>query len=339
MRMPAMQRAASLVHLPALLAELGVDLAEVLAETGVSVADLRPDAHIPYASYLAILARSARLTRCHDFGLRLGSRQTLAALGPVGRLMRCAATLGEALSDFVAFQISNSTGGAVYLHRSGDDVAFGYGVCDPVTKATREMHDLVVAIGCRLVRELTGGKVEPLEVLMIGREPDDLAPYRALTTSPVRFEQSETCLVLSRADLELRLETADPAMRDALFAELHQRLLQAPWGVSSRVRHVLRALMISGVHSMREVAAHLGFHPRSLRRALASEGTTFEAIKDETRYAVARELLSLTQLPAADVSMSLGYGTPSAFVHAFRRWSGNAPIQWRRRLGEGHVDR
>lgn len=97
--------------------------------------------------------------------------------------------------------------------------------------------------------------------------------------------------------------------------------------------------MISGVHSMREVAAHLGFHPRSLRRALASEGTTFEAIKDETRYAVARELLSLTQLPAADVSMSLGYGTPSAFVHAFRRWSGNAPIQWRRRLGEGHVDR
>ena len=90
---------------------------------------------------------------------------------------------------------------------------------------------------------------------------------------------------------------------------------------------------------MRAVAAHLGFHPRALRRALASEGTTFEAIKDEIRYAVAQELLCLTQLPAADVSMSLGYGTPSAFVHAFHRWSGTSPIRWRRRLGEGQVDR
>ena len=39
--------------------------------------------------------------------------------------MRHAATLGEALEDFVAFQIGNSTGGTTYLHRSGDDFAFG----------------------------------------------------------------------------------------------------------------------------------------------------------------------------------------------------------------------
>jgi AraC-like DNA-binding protein len=338
MKIPATQRAASLVHLPALLAELGVDLEEVLKETAVSIADLKPDGHIPYASYLRILDRSAELTRCADFGLRLGSRQTLAALGPVGRLMSCAATLGEALSDFVAFQIGNSTGGAVYLHRSGDEFAFGYGIYDPETKASHQMYDLVVAIGCRIIRDLTAGKVEPLEILMVGRAPGDLAPYSALTTRPIRFDQSETCLILSRVDLEFRLETADQAAREKLFAELHQRLLQAPWGMASRVRHALRSLMITGVHSMHEVAAHLDLHPRSLRRELKREGTTFELIKDEIRYAVARQLLSLTQLPAADVGMSLGYSTPSSFVHAFHRWSGMSPTEWRRRLrdGQGH---
>lgn len=326
----AMQRAASLVHLPPLLAELGVDLAAVLDETGVSVADLRPDAFIPYASYLKILERCAELSRSPDIGLRLGARQTLAALGPLGRAMRHAATLGEALEDFVAFQIGNSTGGTTYLHRSGDDFAFGYGIYDPDTKASREMYDLVVAIGCNFIRDLTAGKAEPLEILMIGREPADLAPYRALTTRPIRFNQSETCLILPRSVLEFPLETADLAVRETVLSELSQRLLQAPWGMSSRVKHALRSLMLTGAHSMRDVAAHLEIHPRTLRRALESENTTFEALKDEIRHAVARQLLSLTQLSAADVGLSLGYSTPSSFVHAFQRWSGMSPTQWRR---------
>jgi AraC-like DNA-binding protein len=327
---PAMQRAASLVHLPPLLAELGVDLAAVLDGTGVSVADLRPDAFIPYASYLKILDRSAELSRCPEFGLRLGGRQTLAALGPVAHVMRCAATLGEALADFVSIQIGNSTCGTTYLHRSGDDFAFGYGIYDPDTRASREMYDLVVAIGCNFIRDLTAGKAEPVEILMIGREPADLAPYRALTTRPIRFDQNETCLILPRRVLEFALKTADLAMREKIFSELYQPLLKTPWGMSSRVKHALRSLMLRGVHSMRGVAAHLEFHPRTLRRALESEGTTFEALKDEIRYAVARQLLSLTQLHAADVGLSLGYSTPSSFIHAFNRWSGMSPTQWRR---------
>ncbi|MBL8674526.1 MAG: AraC family transcriptional regulator ligand-binding domain-containing protein [Rhodospirillales bacterium] len=332
-----MQRAASLLHLPSLLAELGVDLDEVLNDTGVSTADIRPDAFIPYASYLKVLRRSTELSRCADFGLRLGSRQTLASLGPVGGVMRCAATLGEALADFVTFQISNSTGGAVYLHASGDDFAFGYGVYDPEFEASREMYDLVVAVGCNLIRELTAGMVEPLEILMIGREPVDLAPYRALTTRPMRFEQSEACLILPRRVLAFPLKTADPAAREKILSELYQRLLRAPWGTSSRVKHALRSLMLTGVHSMREVAAHLDLHPRALRRQLKDEGTTFEAIKDEVRDAVARQLLSLTRLTAADVGLSLGYSTPSSFAHAFQRWSGMSPARWRRRSTDGQV--
>ena len=325
-----MQRAASLVHLSPLLAELGVDLAAVLDGTGVSVEDLRPDAYIPYASYLKILERSAELSRCPDVGLRLGGRQTLAALGPLGKAMRHAATLGEALDDFVAFQIGNSTGGTTYLHRSGDDFAFGYGIYDPDTKPSREMYDLVVAIGCNFIRDLTAGKAEPLEILMIGREPADLTPYRALTTRPIRFDQRETCLILPWRVLKFPLETADLAMRETVLSELSQRLLQAPWGISGRVKHALRSLMLTGAHSMGDVAAHLAIHPRTLRRALECEETTFEALKDEIRHAVARQLLSLTQLPAADVGLSLGYSTPSSFIHAFHRWSGMSPSQWRR---------
>ncbi|PJN95326.1 AraC family transcriptional regulator, partial [Amaricoccus sp. HAR-UPW-R2A-40] len=69
---PAIQRAAGLVELPALLGD--VPLAQVLAGTGVTPADLRPDAFIPYAAFLDILERAARLTGREDLGLRLGLR-------------------------------------------------------------------------------------------------------------------------------------------------------------------------------------------------------------------------------------------------------------------------
>jgi AraC-like DNA-binding protein len=334
-----MQRAASLLHLFPLLTKLGVDPREALEGSGVSAEDIRPDSYIPYASYLQILDRAASLSRCADFGLRLGRLQSLASLGPVGQLMRHAATLGEALTDFVTFQISNSTGATVYLHASAGDFAFGYGVYDANMRTSRHIYDLVVGVGCNLVRDLTGGKIEPLEILMIGPAPADLAPYRALTRGPLRFEQSETCLILPRRALQHPLDTADLAAREKILPDLYQRLLQAPWGMSNRVRHALRSLMLTGVHSMREVAAHLDIHPRTLRRQLLAEGVTFEAIKDEVRDAVARQLLSLTQLPAADVGLSLGYSTPSSFIHAFERWSGLSPTRWRQQQRNDRTDR
>ena len=81
---------------------------------------------------------------------------------------------------------------------------------------------------------------------------------------------------------------------------------------------------------MVDVAERLGLHPRAMRRRLRGEGTTFEAIKDEVRYAAARELLMLGALGIADISFTLDYATASSFVHAFRRWSGESPGLWRK---------
>ena len=81
---------------------------------------------------------------------------------------------------------------------------------------------------------------------------------------------------------------------------------------------------------MPNIAARLGQHPRSLRRALDREGTTFAALRDEVLHTVARELLSLTPIHISDISLALNYANTGAFTNAFRRWSGSAPSEWRR---------
>lgn len=327
----AMQRAASLMLLPSVLMEFGVDLDAVLQGTGIARGQLRPEAFIPYAAYLAILDNASAATGRDDIGILLGQRQTLAALGPLGSAMKHAATLGEAISAFVAFQISNSTGGAVYLMRADRDVLLGYGVYDLPVRVSHQIYDMVLAVGCNLIAELTRGRVGPEEILVSRAAPDDPAPYQRLGRCPVRFGQNQTGLLLRASSLDDRLPEADSVLHGKALAGLVSALEQSRGETSGHVRHLLRSLLLIGQASMEEVARRLGLHPRAMRRRLQREGTTFEDIKDEVRYAFARELLLLGDLGITDIAVTLDYATASSFVHAFRRWSGMPPGLWRSR--------
>ena len=338
-----MQRAAPLLLLEPLLAELGSSLPEALTGSGVAAGDLRPGGFIPYGTFLAILDRAAALTGRDDIGLLLGQRQGLSALGPLGVAMRHATTLGEALSAFASFQISNSTGGAVYLLRSEEDIILGYGVYDASVQAFSRIYDMVLAIGCNLVRELTEGDVEPVEILLSRRAPSDHGPYRQLARCSLRFGQSQTGLVLKASQLAVRL----PAARRDLCEDALSRLMQTNGGaeprVSAKLRHLLRPSLLMGQGQMAHVAQQLGLHPRSLRRHLKAENTSFAAISEEVRAAAARELLLLGALDIGDIAATLNYSSASAFVHAFRRWSGLSPALWRTQArspgATGHLTR
>lgn len=325
----ALQRAASLILLPSLLAELGVGLDAVLEGTRVTRDQLRPDSFIRYASYVAVLHNAAIATGRDDIGLMLGRRQTLAALGPLGNVMRHAATLGEALAEFTKFQINNSTGGAVYLMRADRDVILGYGVYDPSIRVSPHIQDMVLAVGCNLIAELTRGAVGPDEIFLSRPTPKDPGPYQRLADCPVRFEQIQTALLLRASKLAFPLPEANSDLHDRAGASLVS-VLESPRGeVSGHVRHLLRPLLLAGRGRMEDVADRLGIHPRAMRRRLQMEGATFEAIKDEVRYAAARELLLIRALSITDIALTLDYSSASSFVHAFRRWTGAPPGVWR----------
>jgi AraC-like DNA-binding protein len=301
-----------------------------LESAGIGVDDLNPDTFIPYRAMLAVLDRAAELTGREDFGLRLGRRQTLASLGPLGDLMACAPTLGVALADFASFQISNSTGSTVYAFRTPDELGFGYAIYDLADRASVQIHDVVLSTGCGLVSELTGGNVRPVEAWTMRPQPADARPFLSLATGPVLFGQAQTMLFFASDAADFPLPGADPAARASALGDVEKQLEMLPGGLSTEIRHAIRTLMVTGKYRLADVAAFLGYHPRTLRRRLADEDDTFLALRDNVREAVARELLSLTEVPIGDISMALGFSTHSAFDRAFRRWSGLMPSEWRK---------
>lgn len=95
-------------------------------------------------------------------------------------------------------------------------------------------------------------------------------------------------------------------------------------GTAAQVRSQLLAHPEENV-SMAQVAARLHVDPRTLRRRLAAEGTSFRALRAEIHQTLAVELLGTVGLTVAQVAQRLGYADPAAFTHAFTRWTGTPP--------------
>ena len=104
---------------------------------------------------------------------------------------------------------------------------------------------------------------------------------------------------------------------------------------TDRVKRVLRSLILETEPVSAAVAKRLEVSDRTLRRHLAREGTTFQAVLDELRFANARELLEVTTMSMGEIALALSYSTHSAFDGAFRRWSGTTPQRWRAARGGG----
>jgi AraC-like DNA-binding protein len=313
-----------------LLAEFDVPLGAVLAGSSVRPDDLTADSFLPFSEMSRVLERAAELTKCPHFGLQLGSRFDHRVLGFPGRVLATAATLRQALSAFVNCQINSSTAAAAYLHRYGDDFAFGYGAYFGTPIESAQAYDVATAIGANMVRAITGGAVGPAEVLICRREPPDRRAYETILKAPVRFNQREACLILPRSAMDAAVLTADAAEHRKLVEVLLERQGNGVHPVTARVRHLLRPLLLQERATMTACAADLNLNPRTLRRQLAAEGTTFEAMLNEVRSAVAAELLAITDLSVGEVSAALSFAHQSTFVRSFRRWTGVSPSEWRR---------
>jgi AraC-like DNA-binding protein len=140
--------------------------------------------------------------------------------------------------------------------------------------------------------------------------------------------------VFPAADLARPTAEADPVAYAQALRELEQmevscdaRLLR------NRILRLLHQLFISGSGldgiDRQQVAQLFSMHPRTINRRLRAEGTTFNALLAEARYATARQLLHDTHLQITDIACFLGYSQSASFILAFRRWSGTTPTAWR----------
>jgi AraC-like DNA-binding protein len=146
------------------------------------------------------------------------------------------------------------------------------------------------------------------------------------------FAAEENVVTLDLDFLDLRLPQANEqtvAICEDQCRELVTRK-RARTGIPHDVRE--RLVRVGGVDAgMDVVARELAMSPRTLRRRLAEAGTSYRALVDEVRQALAEEMLATGALSVDDVAIRLGYAEASSFIYAFKRWKGITPAAFARR--------
>lgn len=324
---PWSQRIGALTTVPALIRNLGADPAPIMARAGLShdALDL-PSNRVPFAALTQFLSEAAARTGCPHFGLLAGRTFHLSDLGALGAIVRNSPTVGLALEEFAVLQHLHSGGALAFLLHRGGVVDFGYAIYDPDARATLQIYDTAIAVACNMMREVCGEGFSPSEVFLPHAAPVDAAPYRRFFRAPVRFNAEFCALRFPGSLMRLPIEDADAERLRIALAQAraggNPTLVQA-------VYRTLRTLLLQGMSSGDDVARFLVMHRRTLNRRLSAEGTTFQQVLDEVRFAVAKDLLESTSASMHDIAAALGYSGLAPFMRAFRRWSGTSPGAWR----------
>lgn len=110
------------------------------------------------------------------------------------------------------------------------------------------------------------------------------------------------------------------------------RLLGHELGFLTHLEWVLAQGLEHGRVTLQQTAEAVHLAPRTLQARLEAQGSSFREVLDRVRHRLAEHHLGNLATPLSSVAAKLGFADQSAFQHAFKRWSGQSPGEFRRRL-------
>jgi AraC-like DNA-binding protein len=319
------------LHLVHLVERLGVPPPTLIEGTGVALAALtEPGCRLEHERYAALIRRAYALTGEDALAFYVGLEARVSTHGFLGFAAMTAATLGEAADLAVRFAATRTLALELSLEVSGARAALEVHERAPLGEVKAFVTAALLVGLARIARALTG---EPLSGSLELSAPPPADPLRlsTLVGGEVRFRAGRDRLVFDAALLALPLTLADPAAARLAREQCERELsaLGARARLPARVRGMLDA---AGAEQpgLEEVARRLHRSPRTLKRQLAEEGTSFSRLVEDHRRARAEELLGQPDLTLEEVAERIGYADATSFARAFRRWTGRSPAATRR---------
>jgi AraC-like DNA-binding protein len=305
--------------------EAGHDPWELLESFGVSRAMMaRPMTPVPISLYGQILQAAADATGRDDLGLMLGQRATMDNAGPLKLLVFNARTTGEAVSSLVRYV-------GLWYHGLTFALTHDRGFACISLSIERQFtgsdHVLtwVLAATVKHLETIFPRTWRPSQVHISYRRPAAAEQYARFFRAPVLYDQPRHAVFFADSVLEEVRQGSEQMLDSFLRQYMSELEAREQPDFASRVRHVIESMLASGECSAVRVADMFAIHRVTLHRYLREQGTTFEQLLDEARRNLASRMLEQTDLPVGEIASALGYGTPTSFVRAFKRWHGVTP--------------
>ena len=315
-----------------LLAEAGRPAARILRQARIDPARIgRPGARIPFSCQAALLEAAAEELADDLFGLRFGVSRDLRDAGLVAYVSLYSATYADAVRNVGRYLRVFSEGYRLDASLDGASLVLTAVPLDACVYSCPQAQDFAVATILTMSRSIVGRDLDPMWVEIHHAPPSDPAAAHRLLGAPIRYACGRLTVIAPRGWLDLPIERADNRLLRVLEGYCRDVLAQRGElnDFAARLERWLVLRLPSGRLATEEAARELGVSPRTLARRFRERGTSFAAFADDLRRQLALRYLDDQTLRLGQIGYLLGYSEPSAFNHAFRRWTGRSPKAYR----------
>lgn len=310
--------------------EVGLDPHKMYARAGIDARAIQDPEHpISFDAFLRLLAESARLSGCPDFGTRASVARGTPNYGPVSLLMREA----ESVEAAINFYTSHLT-----LHGDGTFIELDKRFRNPMIFVEISAQNLQESFQCTqyacvgitmTLRWLLGGEFQPTTMSFAFPKPTNAPAIQRFFKCPILWKQLVSGLVIDRSVLQRPLVTSPPFLRKLALDQLAPLLKRPPNSFAMKVSRVARRLLDEGNCDAQTVADHFEIDRRTLNRRLSREGETFSSIVQSVRAEIVCRALAGSESPLTQVADAAGFESLSSFSRWFKQSFGCSASDWR----------
>lgn len=307
----------------------GLPSEALLAGSGICAADLsRADTRITTNQEMRVCANAVALRR--DVGLALGRQMHVSAYGMLGYALLTSATFGDALRLALRYPALLGTLFKLSLEADGERIWFtaaDYRETPAMQMFNVELCQASLKVICD---DLLGQPLALLGARFEYSAPDYRARYSECFACPLQFDAGTNAFAFDKRWLDQPLPLADAVTHQAMAERCRKQNLEFTGRQAwlGRIRQLLTS-QLGAAPGIEGLAAQMNCSPRTLRRHLHDLGCSYQELLDELRFERAKQWLAADELPIYRIAEQLGFSETASFRHAFVRWSGVAPSQFR----------
>lgn len=316
----------SAMDIPALFERLGIDV-EIVGRNDRFISLRQLDELL----YSAFMESDDPL-----FGLCIGADNHYGNLDLLGNLMATSETLEAGLTMLFQYKDLLVPYLDFQLGREGENACLSVETGSGGLRftETRIHNDLVMSTIVAIGRSLLAGDMPLNKVMFQHAEPgsDELLRYQQFFQCPLVFSAAANAIVFPQSLLAAPMPRAFLKYNERLKRSADQVMLglSRAAGVSGKVLLRMQGMLGQSDITIDAVAASLAMSPRTLQRRLQEEGTRFAILRDQVKHRYACQALQARECDMGQLSQQLGFSDTANFYHAFKRWQGCAPGEYRR---------
>lgn len=265
------------------------------------------------------------------FSVRVGQQMKMEDYGVLGLSWRTCSKAGEIFERCERyFHLLSNT--YVFKVKKEDKTSKVYLYRDAHRRGVELSNEATFSATVVVLKAITEKDIMPISISFKHKAPKKLNSYDTAFKCPILFNQVHNFMVYKTIDLETPTAKADASINKFLVERVEEEtrgIEISSIKIVSDVENLIKDALPSGIPSINQIGKHMGMSNRTLTRRLSESGITFRDLIKQSQEKTSKDLLKNSSCSIGEIAFQTGFSEQSAFSRAFKRWTGQSPLQYR----------